>query len=177
LIAKVYVSFIDYCTDKLYDYSVPPAFFPRIMIGSRVVVPFGKGNKKIEAVVIACESQSQIQKLKPILSIIDEDAVSKEALDFAGFIKEHYFCTFYEALKLLLPPGAGLKFSEKIYANQQIAVDELDCVQKEIYDFVKSNIGVEPLVLFDKFNNERNTINNLINCGVLISKFFEISRI
>ena len=51
-ICAVAVSAATYAIDKLYDYSIPAALVGAVQVGCRVLVPFGRGNKKVEGMVL-----------------------------------------------------------------------------------------------------------------------------
>jgi primosomal protein N' (replication factor Y) len=108
LIAKVAVSAAKFFMDKPYSYR----FGPRLLLqpGMRVMVPFGAGNRRTEGVVLSVESGDEAG-LKDVLLALDENPVlSPEMLRLAAFIRERYFCTFFEAIRVMLP--AGLWFRE-----------------------------------------------------------------
>ena len=109
MVAKIAVSAANFAIDKPYSYSVPEEW--NLMPGVRVTVPFGRGNRRCEGVVLAVEEGST-EKLKPVEKILDEEpVVSQLQLRLAAFIRERYFCTFYEAIRAMLP--AGLWFQTK----------------------------------------------------------------
>lgn len=109
MIAKIAVSSAVYAIDKPYDYTVPPQIMA--LSGMRVAVPFGQGNKLTEGIVLSVEN-GQDASLKEVAQVLDQSPVlSQEMLHLAAFMRERYFCTFYEAIKAILP--AGLWFSIK----------------------------------------------------------------
>ena len=109
MIAKIAVSAANFAIDKPYSYAVPEDW--SLMPGVRVTVPFGRGNRRCEGVVLAVEEGST-ENLKPVEKILDEQpVVSQLQLRLAAFIRERYFCTFYEAIRAMLP--AGLWFQTK----------------------------------------------------------------
>ena len=109
MIAKIAVSAATFAIDKPYSYSVPQGMEPAV--GQRVVVPFGQGNRRTEGVILALEEGSQ-EKLKAIDRLLDPEPVLDDGmLRLAAFIRERYFCTFYDAIRAMLP--AGLWFREK----------------------------------------------------------------
>ena len=61
-----------YAIDKLYSYRVPNELREQVQIGTRVLVPFGFGNKRAEAVVLAFREDAGEFKLKPIVEVLDE---------------------------------------------------------------------------------------------------------
>ena len=144
MVAKVYVNIGELSIDAEYEYFVPETMAARVVRGQRVVVPFGKGNKKIEGVVV-CVAKEQTRydiKLKAIAYLLDEDIVSEYSLSFAEFIKERCFCTFFDALRLILPPGGYRRFFEKIYVNLEADLTKCDDEELEIYNYVKGKDGV-----------------------------------
>ena len=109
MVAKIAVSAANFAIDKPYSYAVPEEW--NLMPGVRVTVPFGRGNRRCEGVVLAVEEGST-ENLKPVEKILDEQpVVSQLQLRLAAFIRERYFCTFYEAIRAMLP--AGLWFQTK----------------------------------------------------------------
>ncbi|MBQ3543277.1 MAG: primosomal protein N' [Oscillospiraceae bacterium] len=109
MIAKIAVAAANFAIDKPYSYSVPKDL--TVQPGCRVSVPFGKGNRRTEGVVLSLESGDEAG-LKAVERILDETPVLDETmLRLAAFLRQRYFCTFYEAARAMLP--AGLWFREK----------------------------------------------------------------
>lgn len=109
MIAKIAVSAATFAIDKPYSYAIPEGMV--LEPGQRVTVPFGRGNRQSEGVVLSIETGST-EKLKTVQSCLDEmPVVSSNMLHLAAFIRERYFCTFYEAIRAMLP--AGLWFQTK----------------------------------------------------------------
>ena len=109
MIAKIAVSAATYAIDKPYSYSVPENM--ALVPGVRVLVPFGRGNRRAEGVVLGLE-QGDHRNLKAVEQCLDEEPLLDEGmLRLAAFLRERYFCTFYEAVRAMLP--AGLWFKSK----------------------------------------------------------------
>ena len=106
-IAKVIVAAAVYAIDKPYDYLIPQALEEGASPGVRVIVPFGRGNRRTEGLILSLEEASLTEKpLKQLESILDPAPVlSDTMLRMAAFIRERYFCTFFEAIQAMLPPG------------------------------------------------------------------------
>lgn len=103
MIAKVAVSAAVYAIDKPYSYQIPSQM--KAVPGIRVLVPFGRGNRASEGIVLAvCDEKTE--QLKPILQVLDETPVLTESmLRLAAFVRERCFCTFFEAIRAMLPAG------------------------------------------------------------------------
>ena len=107
MIGKIAVSAANFAIDKPYSYRIPESM--RLQPGQRVQLPFGRGNKLCEGVVLSVESGCE-DGLKPIECVLDEAPVLSDIqLRLAAFLRERYFCTFYDAIRAMLP--AGLWFS------------------------------------------------------------------
>ncbi len=108
-IAKIAVSAATYWIDKPYDYLVPEELREQVRPGVRVSVPFSRGNRRAEGIVLSVSDRSEHQKLKPLLEVCDREPVLTESqLRLALFMRERFFCTVYEAVKAILPAGVWL---------------------------------------------------------------------
>lgn len=111
LIADLAVSGTSYSFDMLFSYSVPENMVSTIQTGCRVLVPFGKGNKTRTAVVMNLRN-GDTDGLKPVSLQADSNPViSQELIELAFYLHDNTFCTFYEAVKAMLPPGYNLVLS------------------------------------------------------------------
>lgn len=109
MIAKIAVDAAPFAIDKPYSYFVPLGM--TVQPGMRVQVSFGRGNRRSEGVVLSVES-GEPEGLKPIDRVLDaEPLLTETMLRLAAFMRERYFCTFYEAIRAMLP--AGLWFQTK----------------------------------------------------------------
>ena len=103
MIAQLAVAAAVYAIDKPYSYRVPEGM--QVQPGLRVLVPFGRGNRRSEAVVLALQDTAQ-RDLKVIERALDDAPILSQAqLQLAAFMKERYFCTFYEAVKAFSAPS------------------------------------------------------------------------
>ena len=62
-IAKIAVSAATYWTDRPYDYNVPAAFAERVKPGVRVIVPFSRGNRKCEGIVLSVVTNIYVHRI------------------------------------------------------------------------------------------------------------------
>ena len=109
MIAKIAVSAANFAIDKPYSYAVPASM--ALQPGLRVMVPFGRSNRHTEGIVLSVEEGSE-SGLKQVASCLDDaPVVSGRMLQLAAFMRERYFCTFFDCLRVMLP--AGLWFQSK----------------------------------------------------------------
>ncbi|MDE7219291.1 MAG: primosomal protein N', partial [Oscillospiraceae bacterium] len=112
-IARVAVSAATYSIDKPYDYQIPEKLLEKVRPGVRVIVPFGKGNKTSEGFVLAVGQESKQGELKAIREVLDDESVlGSRQIKLALWLRERYFCTLYNAVKVLLPAGLWYRLRE-----------------------------------------------------------------
>ena len=103
MIGKIAVSAANFAIDKPYSYWIPRDM--TLAPGQRVTVPFGRGNRRAEGVVLSVEEGSP-EGLKTVEAVLDENPLlSPLQLRLAAFLRERYFCTFYDACRAILPAG------------------------------------------------------------------------
>ena len=96
--------------DKLYTYAVMPDQQDTVRLGSMVLVPFGRGSRARMGVVLACDAEPESAKLKFLFDVAPASAcLTPELLRLVHFLKERTFCTYYEAVKAVIPCGAQYK--------------------------------------------------------------------
>ena len=96
--------------DKLYTYAVMPDQQNAVKLGSMVLVPFGRGSRARMGVVLACYAEPESAKLKYLFDVAPASAcLTPELLRLVHFLKERTFCTYYEAVKAVIPYGAQYK--------------------------------------------------------------------
>ena len=111
MIAKIAVSATNFAIDKPYSYFIPPDMHSEP--GVRVIVPFGRNNRASEGVVLSVEP-GDAEGLKPIKQVMDDSPVlSDTMLHLAAFLRERYFCTFFDAIRAMLPTGLWYQTKEE----------------------------------------------------------------
>lgn len=103
---KVAVESATFSIDKPYTYLVPSGFAHTLLPGMRVVVPFGRGNRRSEGIVLETSEELPEGRLK-WLSVVLDDApvVDRQGIRLALWMREQYYCTVYDAVKAMLPAG------------------------------------------------------------------------
>ncbi len=111
--ANVIVNLKSRQLDQLYTYRIPPHLSGQISVGSRVVVPFGKG-KYIDGLVWSLSSQKPEFEIKAIAEkIADDYALSKSQLYLMQILRKRYAATYQEAYLAVLPSVQKLVKVEK----------------------------------------------------------------
>ena len=121
-----------YCDVYLLDapYHIDSAFLyscgEDVFRGAIVKVPFGNANKLRLGVVTCLKSEADGARIKPVHSVAtDRFFFTEEMLGLCLFLKEHTLCTFGDAARTLLPPGAlSSHLNEKFSKTCALAIDK-----------------------------------------------------
>lgn len=147
LIASVAVSASLYSFDSLYDYIVPAEFQDEIRLGMRIIVPFGRANKKVQAIVFGLRSGIiDSPQCKRIAALADDGIfLSDEAMTLAKWLKENTFCTYFDAVRAMLPSGLGIVSQENFSLVKNPPATELTEFEQNLYNSL-SNIKTRRLL-------------------------------
>lgn len=170
-----------YSFDKIFDYIVPPTVDTENLCGRRVLVPFGRGNKKKQAMVMYTKQATvDAKKYKQLLSVLDEKPVlTDEMLGLARFMKSRCYCTLYDCIRAMLPVGINYKINALYTVNPQYEGDvaPLDEAQQQIYNYLR---GAKKPVAEDKLLKDMGLLDNsvllLMNAEGVLSRQEEALR-
>lgn len=163
-VCGVAVSAATYAIDKLYDYSIPEPLIPAVKVGCRVLVPFGRGNKKVEGMVLVLRPEAySAQRLKPVTEVLDEEPVlDATQIKLGIWLREHLYCTFFDCLRLMLPSGLWFQRKETYTLVQQPVLPLAQPLQ-EIMDLFSESVPERTVEEIRRFTNGRCT-------GVMLSQ-------
>lgn len=158
-----------YSFDRVFDYIIPENIQDNIQVGCRVLVPFGRASKKRQGVVVSLHNNKS-GKLKEINKLLDTSpVVTQEMLETAKFMKEHYFCTYYDAVKAMLPAGINYKITTLYSAVKSQEEAPLNFYEKQVYDYLLN--AKEPVkedkILADLGLSDKTYIDALLQKGML----------
>lgn len=140
-VALVAIENVAYHFDVFYSYLVPIEISEKVVVGSRVLLPFGRSKSaKRQGVVFAFGEAQEGVTYKSILSVLDDDKplITKENLDIALFLKDRTFCTYFEAVKIQLPSGISYKTKVKYFAVATAETSRLSQSERQVYDYMLS---------------------------------------
>ena len=121
VIVKVAVGAAPYSIDKPYDYLVPEELLETAIPGVRVIVPFGRGNRDSDGMILSRGEGTKIPGLKPIKSVLDaEPVLDSDGIALALWMRQRYFCTLFEAVKTILPTGLWYQMKETWHLTENM---------------------------------------------------------
>ena len=174
-IAKVAVEKAAYHFDMGFDYLIPVPLRGNIQVGCRVLVPFGGGDRKRQGIVLAlvqADAGNVSGNLKEITSLLDEiPALNDEMLGLMKYLRANTFCTWYDAVHVLLPLGAEVRLKWRYSAQKRNIAEKVHLTDEEkgLYEFLLSRpkgiTGKELARITGKPENSR-SIKRLLALGL-----------
>ena len=128
LLIRVALDDAAFAYDQLYTYTVRADWSGDVRPGMRVAVPFGRGNRRRIAMVLEMsrmQSTSEQQfTLKPAAALLDREPVlTDELLEIVRWLHAHTFCTWFDAVRAVLPGGLQMRLDERyILLDQPVGV-------------------------------------------------------
>ncbi len=155
--------------DREYSYRVPDEM--HVLPGCRVVVPFGRSNARRQGIVLGIE-QADTDDLKSILSLLDTSPIlSAEMLEMVRFMKSHCFCTYYDAVKAMLPAGVNYSFSQEYAVADGLGdrVFDLPDEERRIISYIlsKNNKAEKHHLLTDFGYADSSVPDRMVDSGIL----------
>ena len=118
MVAEVIINRTAKKLNRTFDYNIPKEIEDLIVIGSKVLVPFGKNEKIEEAFVVKIKDKTEFE-LKDIKKL--EENISNSQIELAKWMAKRYFCNVSDCIKLMLQPGTRTK-EKKIQEKKLQAV-------------------------------------------------------
>lgn len=118
MVARVALDAAAFGYDQLYSYALRGALCGTVRAGMRVAVPFGKGNRRRIGMVLAVEPEEADAErgfvLKPVAAALDSEPVLTDELRaLVDWLHGHTFCTWYDAVRAVLPGGMAMRLEER----------------------------------------------------------------
>lgn len=168
-IAEMAVSGTAYTFDKLFSYAVPDSMAGSLEKGCRVILGFGRTDQLRTGIVMKLY-QGDNSKFKPILEQIDQTPViSQELMELAVWLKDHTFCTYFEAVKSMLPPAMSVVIQENFRLCKNFRDDSLLSPSgMELLCRLRDACGKKEFTLAVK-SAKRSLLNELTEAGAIES--------
>jgi len=185
MLAEVIINRTAKKLNRTFDYHIPEELEGLIFVGSKVLVPFGKGEKLEEAFVTKLKETTNYEsKIKAIVKI--EEQLKEEQIQLAKWMAKRYFCNIADCIKLMLTPGTRTKDREKrtqdktsnhIYLRKNIDTSKIQSEkQKKVIEFMKNKEGVTITEIEIFTDCSRAIVNTLLKNGYLEKREEKVER-
>lgn len=155
MVAEVIIDTSVKSLNKTFDYEIPTDLSDKVIVGSRVFVPFGNQKNLEEGIVVKIKEMSEY-KVKEIKGL-QKEQIKSEYISLAKWMSYRYFCNIAECLKLMLPPGRTAKDITKRVNEKTVNCFELNKSEDEIREALDKN-----LIRSEK---QKNVLEYLLNNG------------
>ena len=181
MVAEVIINSSAKKLNKTFDYNIPKELEELVLVGSKVLVPFGRFKNLEEAHVVSIKEKSEFE-VKDIAKV--ETGLTNKQIELANWMAKRYFCNVSECIKLMQTPGTRTKNVNNRIQDKKINVvyvkkdfDEINFdietkklksdKQIRIINFVKDNEGctVPEIEMFTDCS--RGIVNTLVKNGYL----------
>lgn len=175
-IAKIAVSAATYAIDKPYDYVVPDS--QPVGVGFRVLVPFGRGNRVCEGMILSVRQGIPDKPLKAVRQVLDEEPVlSEKQIRLALWMRQRYFCTLYDAIHTILPAGVWYTYRESWELCDGAAWDDLPGREASICHFLQESDGPQDTKeLQEKYGDDVTAVLHRLRRQGLVTSHTESSQ-
>lgn len=169
MVAEVIINSTAKKLNRTFDYNIPKELENMIIVGSKVLVPFGRLKNLEEAHVVGIKESSEYE-IKDIAKV--ENGLTDKQIELADWMAKRYFCNVSECIKLMQTPGTRTKNVNKRVQDKKINVVYLK------KDFEEINFDIENGMLkSDKQIRILNFIKDNEGCSISeIEAFTDCSR-
>ncbi|OPL08022.1 MAG: hypothetical protein AVO33_02805 [delta proteobacterium ML8_F1] len=130
-------------TDRLYTYRVPENFEAMVQVGSRVIVPFGRGSRPMEAVVIEKGVAADFE-VKEILRGFDEGYdLSPEMVELLQRAGDYYLSSLSKLIKSAIPLGSKLELLPEILFKDDEARRAYESGEQSLASLLKQGLAIQ----------------------------------
>lgn len=138
--ARVAVDDAVYGMDKPYDYRIPPSIAENVAVGCRVIVPFGRSGGKRQGIILQISDYSELKTIKPIIALLDSEPIlTEQQLELVYHLKETTFCTYFDAVKVMLPAGLNYRIFDTYTVNEEYDGDYvMNDAERAIVDIIRA---------------------------------------
>lgn len=185
MIAEVIVDVMSSEVDRVFDYSIPSSFVD-VTVGYRVLVPFG--NRKIEGYIVGIKDTTEypLDKLKSIISILDNfPVILPELIELMRFMKDNLYLRLLDGIRLAVPThirsNIKYKIERTILLNESKLEEYLSTLTGRnknaplVIKYLTDNPKENYTKLSGMFGNS--VINKMLEFGVLTEIKNKVNRI
>jgi len=120
-IAQVLVDVPTMQTNRPYSYQIPSAWQSQVQPGMRVVVPFGRGKRRVQGFVLKCDEVTTYDgDLKAIDAVVDlAPVLNQEALKLTAWLAASTFSFQITCAQTMLPAVMRAKYEKLLRPTEQ----------------------------------------------------------
>ena len=164
--------------DKLYSYLVPAEMAQDIQPGCRVLIPFGTGNRKRQGIEPLNKPD---KRMKYITQLIDQEPLlTPRALQLVEWLKSFVLCTYFEAVRLMIPPGIDRSVVTYYTLGEIPPEGGKDFLGDAICELLRGREGPvseQELITLGEPDTVQKVLDRLTETGILYKTFDTIQKV
>ncbi len=158
-----------------YTYAIPEKMQSEVLLGKRVVVHFGQGNRLYTGVIIRTTDNIPKHEAKEILEVLDQNpCLSEVSLKLWQWISDYYMCTPGEVMSAALPGILNLSSESKFVLNNEseVSIEDLNSKERIVVNSLESEgeIDIKGLVKITDLKHPINLIRSLVKQNVILMR-------
>ncbi len=139
--------------DRTFTYEIPESYIEKAQTGMRVLIPFGRGNRLLEGIIIEITEdlteEEKSYKIKQIEYFLEKTpSLTREQLAMVRWIRNEYLCRYIDVIRTMLPAGLSVKVNKFVNVQREIEAEG------EIYSYLNKRKRVSMNYLEKKFGKE-----------------------
>ena len=169
--------------NSAFSFDIPFSYITedeKCVPGCRVLVPFGKGNRCRQGIVLSVSEYKDVEKLKKVSQLIDDIPVlNDEMLKLVEWLKDRTFCTYFEAVKAVLPSGMCRRTVTNYTAVPNADISDCKEDEKQIYNYLSSQKGYidgEKILKKLGFEPRLSLLEDMAKKGLLLRNYDSVRR-
>lgn len=173
--AETVVNHPSRAVDRTFDYEIPEELINDIIPGSRVIVPFSKGNTEKEGYVLRIKPNTDAKgAIKKIIRLsTDERAFKEDMVALIEYMHSRYLATYLDLIHTIIPTGTNVKSLEWIMIENKNLLTGKNQTDLKILEYLSDNGGgMDVYSLSSYFEKDiKNRVAKLLSEGVLSRSF------
>lgn len=173
--------------DHIFHYGIPENLRARIEIGMRVIIPFGKSNKKIEGYVTGFSDEADVDEglIKDIVDICESyPIISSKRIELANWMKEKYYTTLSSCMQCIIPKKVNEKnFACVVLNSENESLDseiekvlKKDTKQKRVLELLLRGEEIPVSHIKNFLETDDAPINALVKKGIVKKVYEQVYR-
>ncbi|CAJ1227658.1 primosomal protein N' [Lactiplantibacillus xiangfangensis] len=150
-IAQVLVDVPTMQTNRPYSYQIPVAWQSQVTPGMRVVVPFGRGKRRVQGFVLKLDETTNYDgDLKAIDAVVDlAPVLNHEALEMTEWLAESTFSFRITCAQTMLPAVMRAKYEKQLRVTAQTTSTVQQTVFKDQTEVPFDDVATTPKAVSD----------------------------
>jgi len=171
LFARVHILDAPYFVDRKFDYLIPSELWSKVVVGSVVSVPFGKGNKSTYAVVFEITDKTEFNGVKSVIDIIPDVCLNDEMMKLCVFLKDRTFCSIGDVVKSAVPVSAFGKMYSVYSLAEGVEYETFGENARNICEYLKNCPDSRYISLKQRFGDQIDrALRDMTMRGIIVKK-------